>query len=131
MADAVDVAVELEKKCELHTLLCCDLLDQDTFLVQSLLQDLRPEPVRDQRHLKITGIAVIGHRAEIHDTVGVKRCGLAFCIKRETDRTGNCPGCRIVVRTYAVLFRFCELCDMNVFQVVFNFISHVLTLHLE
>ena len=123
MADRIDIAVKLEEQSELHAFRVGVLLDKYAVRVQFLLQDLCSEPFRYQRHLKV--------RAEIYNTVSIERAGFTLGIQRDGNSAGDRLRCTVGKGLHTICDRLSQLGGMNVFQIVFDFITHVLILRFE
>ena len=122
MADGADVAVKLKEQGKLLSLRDIGAFHQHTVLVEDFLEDLGAEPLRDQRHLQIAGIAVVGVGTEIHDAIRIERRGITLGVQRNADSAGD--GLRRSIGKGAVI-ALGELGGMNILQVVFDFITHV------
>ena len=126
MADGVHIPVKLKEQGKLHALANPAVFHQDTLAIQFLLQNLRAEPLRDQCDFQITTVSVVGHGTEIYNTIRIERAGFALRIQADTHRSGNRLRCGIGKCGHAVCHSFCQLGSMDIFQVIFDFISHSL-----
>ena len=125
MADGVHITVKLEHQRELYGLADIAALHEHPFTVQRLLEDLRAEPLRDERDLKVAAVAIVRLGTEIHDAVRIKRAGIAFRLKADAHRTRYGLRRGIGKRRCAINGIFRHLRGMDIFQVVFHFVAHI------
>lgn len=115
MTDRFLVAIKLKQQRKVYGLRDVRPFDQHTVRILLFLQDVRAEPLRDQGHLQVAGVAVIAGGAKIHDAVRIEGIALALRIQRQ----GYCARDRhrLCIRIGAVI-PFGEDGGMDIFQVV-------------
>ena len=122
MTDASDIAIKLEEQSKLLKLGDVCVLNKHAIVVQFFLQDFCTEPFRNECDFQITAVTVVCSGTEIYDTVRIERRTVALGIQADADCAGD--SFRLCVGKGAVLATS-ELGGMNIFQVIFDFITHV------
>ena len=124
MADRIDIPVKLKEQGKLHAFAHAAVFHKHALIIQRFLQNLRSEPFRNKSNLQITAVAVVGDGTEIYNAVRIERGRFTLCIKADADRTGD--GFRLFIgkRCHAIRDRFRHLGCVDIFQIIFDFVSH-------
>ena len=118
MPNGVCISLKLEEERKRFRIGVTDFILKTAGGILDLTHDINIERVRDQRKLKITGIAVIGNADIIVHVVSPEVIGLSFLIERQAHSTrqrnrSGISSCRLIKHSIVA-----------VGKTIFDFVSH-------
>ena len=98
-----------------------DVLDERAVAVGNVAEDIRLEVVSYAGNFEVAFVALIADANPVNDIIGVKICSLSLRIERQRNGTGK-RFRRAIGR--GIVGRDRRHGVVNVFQAVFDFVSH-------